>query len=158
MLKLQQVAHLRLIVPVPETYTGSIVKGTSMVFYVPAHPGRSYTARVARIPNALDPQSRAMMVELDVYNKDGSLAPGMYPTVDWPVGTGENLLFVPVTSVVTTTERTFVIASVNGRAHWIDVRKGQAIGDNLSVRGQIVAGQSIVRRASDEIREGTPLN
>jgi membrane fusion protein, multidrug efflux system len=157
MLKLQQVAHLRLIVPVPETYTGSIVKGTSTVFHVPAHPGRSYTARVARIPNALDPQSRAMMVELDVYNKDGSLAPGMYPTVDWPVGTGENLLLVPVTSVVTTTERTFVIASVNGRAHWIDVRKGPAIGDNLSIRGQIVAGQSIVRRASDEIREGTPL-
>jgi hypothetical protein len=26
MLKLQQVAHLRLIVPVPETYTGSVVK------------------------------------------------------------------------------------------------------------------------------------
>ena len=36
MLKLQQVAHLGLIVPVPETYTGSIVKGTSAVFHVPA--------------------------------------------------------------------------------------------------------------------------
>jgi len=44
--------------------------------------------------------------------------------VDWPVSTGENLSICPATSVVTTTERTFVIASVNGRAHWIDVRKG----------------------------------
>lgn len=157
MLKLQQVAHLRLIVPVPETYTGSVVKGMSAVFHVPARPGRGYTAKVARIPNALDKQSRAMMVELDVFNKDGSLAPGMYPTVDWPVGAGENLLFVPATSVVTTTERTFVIASVNGRAHWIDVRKGPATGENVSVRGQIAVGQEIVKRASDEIREGTPL-
>src|SRR5580698_8837694 len=157
MLKLQQVAHLRLIVPVPETYTGSIVKGTSAVFHVPAHPGRSYSAKVARIPDALDQQSRAMMVELDVYNKDGSLAPGMYPTVDWPVGTGENLLFVPSTSVVTTTERTFVIAPVNGRAHWIDVRKGPVAGENVSIRGQIAAGQEVVKRASDEIRDGTPL-
>jgi len=98
-----------------------------------------------------------MMVELDVYNKDGSLAPGMYPTVDWPVGAGENLLFVPSTSVVTTTERTFVIASVNGRAHWIDVRKGPAAGENVSIRGQIAVGQEVVKRASDEIREGTPL-
>jgi hypothetical protein len=32
------------------------------------------------------------MVELDVFNKDGSLAPGMYPTIDWLVGAGENLL------------------------------------------------------------------
>jgi RND family efflux transporter MFP subunit len=157
MLKLQQIAHLRLIVPVPEIYTGSVVKGISAVFHVPALPGRNYTAKVARIASALDQQSRAMMVELDVYNKDGSLAPGMYPTVDWPVGAGENLLFVPATSVVTTTQRTFVIASVNGRAHWVDVRKGPSVGDNVSIRGQISAGQSIVRRASDEIREGTRL-
>jgi membrane fusion protein (multidrug efflux system) len=157
MLKLQQIAHLRLIVPVPETYTGSVIKGMSAVFHVPARPGRSYTAKVARIPNALDQQSRAMMVELDVYNKDGSLAPGMYPTVDWPLGSGENLLFVPATSVVTTTERTFVITSGNGRAHWIDVRKGPAVGENVSVRGQIVGGQEVVKRASDEIREGTAL-
>jgi membrane fusion protein, multidrug efflux system len=157
MLKLQQVAHLRLIVPVPETYTGSIVKGMSVVFHVPAHPGKSYTVKVARIPNALDQQSRSMMVELDVYNKDGSLAPGMYPTVDWPVGTGENLLFVPATSVVTTTEKTFVIVSVNGRAHWVEVRKGPTAGENVSIRGQIAVGQEVVKRASDEIREGTSL-
>jgi membrane fusion protein, multidrug efflux system len=155
LLKLQQIAHLRLIVPVPETYTGSIVKGTSAVFRVPAHPGKSYTGKVARIPNVLDQQSRSMMVELDVFNQDGSLAPGMYPTVDWPVGAGEKLLFVPATSVVTTTERTFVIASVNGRAHWIDVRKGMVVGESVSIRGQISVGQVIVKRASDEIREGT---
>jgi membrane fusion protein (multidrug efflux system) len=128
----------------------------SAVFHVPARPGRNYTAKVARIPNALDQQSRAMMVELDVYNKDGSLAPGMYPTVDWPVSVGGNL-FVPATSVVTTTERTFVIASVNGHAHWVDVRKGPAVGERVSVRGQIAVGQEVVKVASDEIREGTPL-
>jgi RND family efflux transporter MFP subunit len=158
MLKLQQVAHLRLIVPVPETYTGTVVKGMSAVFHVPARPGRNYTAKVARIPNALDQQSRAMMVELDVYNKDGSLAPGMYPTVDWPVGGGENLLFVPTTSVVTTTERTFVIASVNDRAHWIDVRRGPTVGEIVSIQGQVSVGQVIVKRATDEIREGTLLD
>ncbi len=82
----------------------------------------------------------------------------MYPTVDWPVGAGENLLFVPATSVVTTTERTFVIMSVNGRAHWVDVRKGPAAGEYVSIRGQIIADQLIVKIASDEIREGMPLN
>ena len=157
MLKLQQVAHLRLIVPVPETYTGSVAKGMPAVFHVPARPGRSYTAKVARISNVLDQQSRAMMAELDVFNKDGSLAPGMYPSVDWPVNVGEDFLFVPATSVVTTSERTFVVASVNGRAHWIDVQTGPAVGENVSIRGRIVVGQDVVKRASDEIREGTPL-
>jgi RND family efflux transporter MFP subunit len=157
LLKLQQISHLRLVVPVPETYVGSVARGKEVPFQVPAHPGKSYKAKITRIPNALDQQNRTMMVELDVYNTDGSLAPGMYPTVDWPVGSRENQLFVPATSVVTTTERTFVITSSNGRAHWVDVRKGPAMGEQVPIRGKITAGELIVKRASDELREGTSL-
>ncbi len=54
-------------------------------FRVPAYPDRAYTGTVARIAHALDPKTRTMPVELDVTNRDGSLAPGMYPTVKWPV-------------------------------------------------------------------------
>ncbi|MEA3008009.1 MAG: hypothetical protein QOI94_3278 [Acidobacteriaceae bacterium] len=155
MLKLQQTTHLRLVVPVPESYVGSIVKDNSVTFKVPAHPGKSYTGKIARIANALDPQSRTMMVELDV--SDTTLAPGMYPTVDWPVGSNDMSLFVPNTSVVTTTERTFVIMAVNGHAHWIDVHKGPAAGEQVAIRGPIAEGQLVVKRATDEIREGTLL-
>jgi len=59
-------------------------------------------SEIARVSSALDPQSRTMMVELDAYNKDGTLAPGMYPTVDWPTSSAEPLLLVPSTSVVST--------------------------------------------------------
>jgi membrane fusion protein, multidrug efflux system len=156
MLKLQQTTHLRLAVPVPESDVGSIVKGKSVTFQVPAHPGKSYTGKIARIANALDPQSRTMMVELDVSDK--TLAPGMYPTVDWPAGSNDMSLFVPGTSVVTTTERTFVIMAVDGHAHWIDVRKGPAAGEQVAIRGPIAEGQLVVKRATDEIREGTPLH
>lgn len=157
LLKLQQVSHLRLVVPVPESYVGSIAHGKIVTFHVPASPGKSFTGRIARIPKALDPQSRSMMVELDVSNRDGALAPGMYPAVDWPVSSGEDLLFVPTTSVVTTTERTFVITSDRGHAHWVDVKKGVISGEQVSVRGDIHAGQFVVKRASDEMHEGQPL-
>jgi membrane fusion protein (multidrug efflux system) len=73
------------------------------------------------------------------------------------VSSGDSLLFVPNSSVVTTTERTFVITSVNGRAHWVNVRKGPASGEQIAVRGDLNAGQSVVKQATDEIREGTPL-
>ena len=66
LLRLQQTTHLRLVVPVPEGYVGSIVKGRSVSFQVPAHPGKNYTGKITRVANALDPQSRTMMVELDV--------------------------------------------------------------------------------------------
>lgn len=157
LLKLQQISHLRLTVPVPETYVGHIVRGVSVPFHIAAQPGKSYAAKISRIASALDPQSRTMMVELDAYNKDGTLAPGMYPTVDWPVSSAQPQLVVPSTSVVTTTERTFVITSLNGKAHRVDVRKGPVLGDQIAVRGEIKPGEKVVKRASDEIREGAPI-
>ncbi|HVG27825.1 MAG TPA: efflux RND transporter periplasmic adaptor subunit [Acidobacteriaceae bacterium] len=157
LLKLQQTTRLRLVVPVPESFTGAIARGKAVSFHVPARPGKTYTGTIARIPNALDPQSRAMMVELDVRNPDATLAPGMYPTVDWPVAAGAPALLVPSTAVVSTTERTFVISDTNGHAHWVNVRKGPAAGDQISVQGDLSPGQPIVKRATDEIREGTPL-
>lgn len=96
LLKLQQTGHLRLTIPVPENYVGHIVHGTLVSFHVASQPGRTYSVKIARISNALDSQNRTMMVELDAYNsEERSLAPGMYPTIDWPVNSAEPLLLVP---------------------------------------------------------------
>lgn len=157
LLKLQQVSHLRLVVPVPESYVGSVTRGKTVTFHVAAYPGKSFTGKIARIPRALNLQSRSMMVELDVANPDGTLAPGMYPTVDWPVSSAGDLLFVPSSSVVTTTERTFVILSQNGHAHWVNVKKGPTSGEQVAVIGNLRSGDLVVKRATDEIREGQPL-
>jgi len=157
LLTLQQVSHLRLVVPVPEEDVSGIVNGASVPFQVPAWPERSYSGKIARISHALDPKTRTMAVELDVMNRDGALAPGMYPTVKWPVRRTHPALFVPKTSVVTTTERTFVIRNQTGQAEWVDVKKGVADGDLVEVTGNLKAGDKVVRRATDEIRDGTKL-
>lgn len=157
MLVIQEVSHLRLVVAVPEENVGGIVRGARVEFRVPAYPERGYSGSVARIAHALDQKTRTMAVELDVFNRDGSLSPGMYPSVKWPVHRSRPSLLVPKTSVVTTTERTFVVRSQHGRAEWVDVTKGGADGDLVEVSGNLQAGDLVVRRATDEIREGTPV-
>jgi RND family efflux transporter MFP subunit len=157
LLVLQQVSHLRLIVAIPEENVGGIVRGARVNFTVPAHPERTYAGTVARIAQALDQKTRTMPVELDVINTDGSLSPGMYPTVKWPVRRTRPALFVPRTSIVTTTERTFVVRNQNGKAQWVDVRRLAAEGDLVEVLGDLKAGDLVVRRATDELREGTAL-
>jgi RND family efflux transporter MFP subunit len=157
LLIIQQVAHLRLVVPVPEEDVGGVASGASVPFRVPAYPGRKYSGTVARIAHALDPKTRTMAVELDVFNRDGSLAPGMYPAVGWPVRRDRPALLVPRTSVVTTTERTFVIRNQDGRAEWVDVKKGAAEGDLIEVIGDLRPGDRVVRRATDELRPGAAV-
>ena len=157
LLVIQQVSHLRVVVPVPEEDVGGIVRGASVEFSVPAYPRRSYSGKIARVADALDQKTRTMAVELDVMNRDGTLAPGMYPSVKWPVRTQGSELWVPRTSVVTTTERTFVIRDRDGRAEWVDVKKGVTEGDLVDVIGDLKPGDMVVRHANDEIREGSPL-
>jgi membrane fusion protein, multidrug efflux system len=154
---IQQISKLRLVVAVPEEYAGSIAPAARVEFRVPAFPERTYSGTVARSAHALDPKTRTMPVELDVTNNDGSLSPGMYPTVKWPVRRSRPALFVPATSVVTTTERTFVIRDRNGRAEWVNVRKGSSDGDLIEVMGDLRPGERVVRHGTDELRDGSPL-
>ena len=157
LLVIQDVAHLRLVVAVPEENVGGLVPKAHVDFHVPAYPERVYSGTVARIAHALDPKTRTMAVELDVFNRDGSLSPGMYPSVKWPVRHARPSLFVPKTSIVTTTERTFVVRNQNGRAEWVNVTKGAADGDLIEVSGNLKPGDMVVRRATDEIREGQTI-
>jgi RND family efflux transporter MFP subunit len=157
LLVLQQIAKLRIVVAVPEEDCGTILQGGRVTFHVPAFPERTYSGTIARSAHALDPKTRTMAVELDVANPDGTLSPGMYPTVNWPVRRSRPALLVPVSSVVTTTERTFVIREHDGRAEWIDVRKGPVEASLVEIAGPLRAGDRIVRRASDEIRDGAPF-
>ena len=157
LLVIQQVSHLRIVVPVPEEYVGGIMHGANVDFSVPAYPTRVFSGKIARVAEALDQQTRTMSVELDYMNRDGSLSPGMYPNVKWPIRTHGSQLWVPKTSVVTTTERTFVIRNRDGRAEWVDVKKGITEGDWVEVFGYLKAGDMVIKRASDETQNGAAL-
>jgi len=157
LLRLENIARLRLVVAVPEADVGGIVKGAAVPFIVPAFPGQTFAGTVARISHSLDAKTRTMAVELEVDNARGSLAPGMFPEVTWPSRNQKASLLVPPSAVVTTTERVFVIRVTDGKAEWVDVRKGSPSGDLVEILGGLKEGDRVVRRASDEIRNGAAL-
>jgi membrane fusion protein, multidrug efflux system len=155
--RLEQNTHLRLVVAVPESEVGGIVRGARVSFRVPAYPGETFTGGVARIPDSMDSKTRTMPVEMDVANPQSRLAPGMYPEVLWPVRNKRPALLVPPSSVVTTMERTFVIRVKEGKAEWVNVTRGAPVDNLVQVYGPLNSGDEILRRGSDEIHEGTPL-
>lgn len=157
LLRLHQISRLRLVVAVPEALVGGIVKDARVAFTVPAYPGETFYGVVSLVSHDLDEKSRSMAVELDVKNPDLRLGAGMYPEVQWPVRRPQPSLLVPPTSVVTTTERTFVIRVSNGVAQWVNVGRGARVGDMVEVFGPLKEGDTIVRRGTDEIRDGSKV-
>ncbi len=157
LLRIEQVSRLRLVVSVPETDVAGLTVGGRLTFRVPAHPAREFTAAIARIPRSLDSKTRSMPVEADYNNTGGELAPGMYAEVDWPLRRAARSLLVPTTAVATTTERTFVIRVSSGKAKWVNVKKGAVSGELVEIVGRVAAGDKIVKRATDEIRNGSRI-
>jgi RND family efflux transporter MFP subunit len=157
LVRLEQTSRLRLVVAVPETEIGGIVRNARVPFSVPAYPGDTFRGVVARITRSMDPKTRTMPVELDVINTGGRLSPGMYPEVQWPVRQSGASLLVPASAIVTTTARRFVIRVSNGRAQWVDVRRGRSAGDLVEVQGNLREGDQVVVQANDEIRDGATV-
>jgi membrane fusion protein (multidrug efflux system) len=93
--RVETLARLRLVVPVPETYTAKIPQGAKVVFTVPAFPGEKFQGTIARISRAVNVKTRTMPVELDVLNPSGQLGPGTFAQVLWPVRRASPSLFVP---------------------------------------------------------------
>ena len=157
MMRLMKTDRLRLVVPVPEAYVADVRRGATLTFTVPAYPGQDFVGTIARLAQAVDVRTRTMAVELDVMNRDGRLAAGTFCQVRWPVHRSKPSLFVPVSSVASTTDRTFVVRVKGAKAEWVDVKTGLTSGALIEVFGDLHAGDAVATRGTDEIRPGADV-
>ena len=155
LLVLQQQKKLRLVVSVPEAFAGLLSKKDTVKFTVRSLPDQKFTATINRMSGTLDSRLRSERVEMDVYNDNKKLLPGMYAEVNIPIPASDSSFVVPKTVVVSSTEKIFVIKIVGNKAEWVDVKKGREAEGKMEVYGALNAGDNLVKTASDEIRNGS---
>ena len=154
---IQDQNRMRLVISVPENSTGGLSGKDKVTFTVQSLPNRKFTAQVKRLAGAIDEKLRSERLEMDVYNKDNALLPHMFAEVNVPLPAQDSTLIVPKTAVVTSTEKVFVIRIVNKKAEWVDVKKGAQSGDQMEVFGKLTPKDTLVKKASEEIRNGSPV-
>jgi len=158
MLELKQVSHLRLGVDIPEVAAGTLKIGDSVFFYTSAFPSKKLGGTVSRKSMNINPEYRSERVEIDVYNHDGSLSPGMYADVAIVSAGNPNSFAIPWSCIVTSTERKYVIVIRDGRTHRVDVTTANTSGLKAEVSGDLREGEKAILNASDEIKDGQPVN
>ncbi|MCK8495472.1 efflux RND transporter periplasmic adaptor subunit [Spirosoma sp. RP8] len=151
---LEDNSRLRLTLAVPELYADAVRDAVGITFSVPALPGQTFTAKLARTSESLQENVRALITEFDVPNANRKLSAGMYADVTLPLHRRVATLVVPATAVVNSTEQVFVVAVRDGKAHRVSVRKGLDLGDETEVFGSLRAGDQVVLAASDETQDG----
>ena len=103
-------------------------------------------------------QYRTERMEIDVDNSGLLLSPGMYADVLIYSNGNVNTFSVPATAVITNTERKYVIKLIDHKAHLIDVGTAGSADNKVEIFGNLIAGDHIITRASEEIREGDIIN
>ncbi len=109
---LSQLDPLRLVIPVPERAVADIHLGESVPIRV-STTNESFTGKIVRVSDNIDPQTRTMYTEIDVPNPKYKLVPGMYTTVEIPLQTAQNVLTVPIQAVQASGEDQGIVLVVN---------------------------------------------
>ena len=158
MLELQQISKLRLEVKVPETFATQLENNQKVSFVVDALPGKTFSGIISRQANSLDEKYRSESVEIDVLNSDNILMPGMYAEVLLPLKGHANACIVPQAAVITSTEKKYLIKVKDHKAAIVDVRTGNESNGMIEIFGDVKAGDAVIEKASEEIKQDQIIN
>jgi multidrug efflux pump subunit AcrA (membrane-fusion protein) len=157
--RIAQTGTLRTYINVPQTNASSIRVGQAARLNVSNLPERSFTGTVARTANSLDPNSRTMLVEIEVPNASGALLPGMYAEVDLSNTRADPPLLVPGDALIVRADGTQVaVVRPDNIVHLQKVQLGRDYGDRLEVLGGLQQGDRIIANPGDSAREGVKIN
>ena len=157
MLELKDNTHLRLQVDIPEAIAAQLKNKDTVSFYVSAYPGKKMIANISRKAMNISTQLHSEKIEMDVWNKEETLSPGMYADVMLYSKGSVQAYTVVKTAVVTSTERKYVISVRGNKAVKVDVVTGNETSDKVEIFGNLEDGDTIVINANDEIKEGSEI-
>lgn len=157
MLVVENISTLRLRVPVPESYTGATAETTTVDFTVDAQPDITYQAKLSRKSGALNLANRTETWEFLYQNGNNQLKSGMFANAMLKLGRTAPTFLVPASAMATNLEKRFVIRLKDGKTEWVDVRAGINVGDKIEIFGKLTEGDTLLVRATDEIKTGTAV-
>jgi multidrug efflux pump subunit AcrA (membrane-fusion protein) len=153
-----QVGTLRILVNVPQAYSASIHSGMAATVTLQENSRRKYTGKVTRTSSSIDQNTRTLLTEVQVVNRDGSLIPGMYANLQFIGERVDPPLLAPGDSLVTRSNGTqLAVVGPNNRIHYQLVQIGRDYGTEIEITSGLQGGESVVINPSDDVREGAEV-
>jgi len=152
--RLSQSSLLRLRIPVPEEDVRFVHNGDQLQVRVDA-VNRSLTGKIVRFTRNVNFDTRTMETEVDVDNKDLSIAPGMYANTALRLAHAENVVTVPVEAIVLQGRRQVVyVLGSNNHVHVRPVQVGLEGSKLAEIRTGIESGDRVLIGGQDRYQEG----
>ena len=156
--RLSQSNLLRLRIPVPEDDVKYVHVGDQLQVRVDAI-GRSFTGKIVRFTREVNFETRTMETEVDVENKDLSIAPGMYANTLLQLGHVTNVVTIPVEALVLNGQQeTIYVLDDSNRIHIRNVAVGLQGSKLAEITSGLNPGDRVVVGGQDKYQEGEEVN
>jgi membrane fusion protein, multidrug efflux system len=127
------------------------------VITVPARPGWSRKAKVARTSGELSPKTRTMLTEVDIHNDDHVIVPGSYVQVTLDVQVPP-LLEIPAEALTTRADKPQVpTLDAQQRIHYKPVVVADDDGQTVRLASGLAAGERVALDLGGTAQDGSPV-
>lgn len=121
-----------------------IHKGDDCEIDVAALPGKKIQGKVYHVNEIVDEDTRSIQVLIECTNKDRSLKPGMYVSVNY-IDAPADAILVPLKSILQMNDANFVfVVTADGKYRKRKVETGNTEGDRVVIRSGLEKGEQIV--------------
>lgn len=142
--RINGIASVWLDVAVPQAQAGQVRTGHTAEARFAAFPGETVTGRVIAILPGIDPAARALIVRIELPNRDGRIRPGLSAEVQIAGATAQALT-VPSEAVIRSSRRALaIVAEDNGRYRPVEVTLGRQANERTEVLKGLAEGQQVV--------------
>jgi RND family efflux transporter MFP subunit len=156
--RISQMDVLRTYIDVPQIHAPMVRVGQTATLSVVEYPNRTFTGKVTRTAQSLDPSSRTMLTEVQVPNPDSALLPGMYATVQLVLPHTVPSVIILGECLIVRGNGTQVATVTDQRTiHLQPVVVGHDYGTRLEIRSGLHAGQEVVVNPNDNVQEGAKV-
>lgn len=150
---------LRIMVNVPQPDAPMIHDGGAAFVRVTEFQGREFPGQIVRTADSLDPNSRTLLTEVHIPNRQGILLPGMFSSVRFPLQQTAPTVVIPAdTLIVDARGAQAATVDQSGVVHLLHLTLGRDFGASVEVLDGLFPGQRLVLNPPDTLTDGTKVD
>jgi len=147
--------RLRVYVNVPQAYSQSAKPGLTADLVLSEFPGRRFQGTLVRTADAIDQNTRTLLVEIAVNNPTGTLFSGAYAEVHLKLPGATTTFTLPVTTLLFRSEGLRVATVIdNQHAALKPITVGRDYGSEIEVVAGLTGDEAVIANPPDSIVDG----
>ena len=148
---------LRIFVRVPEPFAAATKPGLEAALRFTEHPNGSFSAKVVRTSNSLDPTLRTLQVELELDNAQGEIFPGAYAEVHFKLPPAETVRLPANTVLFRAAGLQVATLDNQQRVKLKSIVQGRDFGNSIEVLSGLAPHETVVLNPPDSIADGVQV-